>query len=320
VRLARELEALDGKPEGRLTLVRSGGLGDTILLLPTLRLLRAHLPRIRLALVGSAWARALAPLLPFPLGFVPFESSALAPLFVQLDAPDSTGALSAADAVLLYTADPTSPFARNARCLCPGPVIPWPVQPPPGAHAASHLARAATADPIGVADLPLPSLAVPAELREWAQTWLAERLGPGACPAVLHPGSGGRKKCWPAEHFSELAARLGGPVLLLQGPADEAACAAAMAGLPPVPVARAAGLPLSQAAALLARCRLYVGNDSGVSHLAAALGVPTVAVFGPTDPAVWAPLGPRTVAQTAAPGEAWPSPGAVYATIQELLR
>jgi ADP-heptose:LPS heptosyltransferase len=46
-------------------------------------------------------------------------------------------------------------------------------------------------------------------------------------------------------------------------------------------------------AAVLARAGLYVGNDSGVSHLAAAAGCPTVALFGPTDPALWSPVGPR---------------------------
>jgi len=51
-------------------------------------------------------------------------------------------------------------------------------------------------------------------------------------------------------------------------------------------------LPLPLLAAILSRCRLYVGNDSGVTHLAAAVGVPTVAIFGPTDPDVWAPRGP----------------------------
>jgi len=52
-------------------------------------------------------------------------------------------------------------------------------------------------------------------------------------------------------------------------------------------------LPLRTLAGVLARCSVYVGNDSGVSHLAAAVGAPTVAIFGPTDPRVWGPRGPR---------------------------
>ena len=80
------------------------------------------------------------------------------------------------------------------------------------------------------------------------------------------------------------------PVLLSVGPADEwlegFARAMGKAGVPVVSGLSPAGL-----AALLSRCRLYAGSDSGVSHLAAAVGIPTVAVFGPTDPAVWGPRG-----------------------------
>jgi heptosyltransferase-3 len=52
-------------------------------------------------------------------------------------------------------------------------------------------------------------------------------------------------------------------------------------------------LPVRVLGAVLARAGLYVGNDSGVSHLAGAYGAPTIALFGPTDPALWSPVGPR---------------------------
>jgi ADP-heptose:LPS heptosyltransferase len=80
------------------------------------------------------------------------------------------------------------------------------------------------------------------------------------------------------------------PWLLVVGPADEDA-AAPLSALPGcVPVR---DMPIRQLGALLGRAGLYVGNDSGVSHLAAAAGAPTLALFGPTDPAVWAPVGPE---------------------------
>jgi ADP-heptose:LPS heptosyltransferase len=82
----------------------------------------------------------------------------------------------------------------------------------------------------------------------------------------------------------------GRPWLLVEGPADEAA-AAPLRALPGAVVAR--NRPLRELGAILARAGLYVGNDSGITHLAAAWGAPTLALFGPTDPAVWAPLGPR---------------------------
>ena len=62
---------------------------------------------------------------------------------------------------------------------------------------------------------------------------------------------------------------------------------------PPEGALPAHDLPLDQLAALLARTGLHLGNDAGVSHLAAAVGAPTVCLFGPTDASCWAPLGPR---------------------------
>ncbi|MCE5335742.1 MAG: glycosyltransferase family 9 protein [Desulfobacteraceae bacterium] len=113
-------------------------------------------------------------------------------------------------------------------------------------------------------------------------------------PVILHPGSGGRRKIWPLQNWRSLAGWMRGnipePVLLSVGPADEClddfARDMSRAG---IPVLR--GLTLLQTAALLAKSSLYIGSDSGVSHLAASVGAPTVAVFGPTDPNVWGPRG-----------------------------
>jgi ADP-heptose:LPS heptosyltransferase len=65
--------------------------------------------------------------------------------------------------------------------------------------------------------------------------------------------------------------------------------------------------------------RAYVGNDSGVSHLAAALGVPTIAVFGPTDPTVWAPLGPKVAVVAPQDDAPWPAVDNVFVAVCRLL-
>jgi ADP-heptose:LPS heptosyltransferase len=106
---------------------------------------------------------------------------------------------------------------------------------------------------------------------------------------AIHTGSGSAGKNWPRERYIQLAARLierGERIAWIVGPAET--------GLEPFPggdVWRSLTLPWL--AARLARCRLYVGNDSGVTHLAAAAGCPTVALFGQSDPGVWAPRGVR---------------------------
>jgi heptosyltransferase III len=123
----------------------------------------------------------------------------------------------------------------------------------------------------------IPSLTIPT----------VEMTGPA--PVVLHPGSGSERKNWPIERFLQLSrwfADRGESVAWVLGPAEEGVT---------VPRGHAAwrSLPLPDLAGRLARCRLFVGNDSGITHLAAAAGCPTVALFGDSDPRTWAPRGRR---------------------------
>jgi ADP-heptose:LPS heptosyltransferase len=114
---------------------------------------------------------------------------------------------------------------------------------------------------------------------------------------AVHPGSGSPAKNWPFDRFVETARRLspGRPWLLVLGPAEDAAA-------PPAGAIVARGLPLRRLAAVLARAGRFLGNDSGVSHLAAACGTRTLALFGPTDPAQWAPVGQSVRTLRAASG------------------
>ncbi|MBZ5605334.1 MAG: glycosyltransferase family 9 protein [Acidobacteriia bacterium] len=93
---------------------------------------------------------------------------------------------------------------------------------------------------------------------------------------AIHPFSGSSRKNWPLEHFRAIAARLSLPVEWIAGPEDRLEHAVRYDDL-------------YQLACRLARARLYIGNDSGITHLAAAIGVPVLAIFLSTDPAVWAP-------------------------------
>lgn len=95
---------------------------------------------------------------------------------------------------------------------------------------------------------------------------------------VLHPFSGSARKNWPLQGYRELAKLLPGPVEWLAGPEEQLADAVRIEDL-------------GELARWLTGARAYVGNDSGITHLAAAVGVPTVAIFGPTEPTVWSPRG-----------------------------
>ena len=115
---------------------------------------------------------------------------------------------------------------------------------------------------------------------------------------VVHPGSGSREKCWPVERFAKLIAKLRRAkkdVRVLLGEVE----AERFAPEDVATLQEAAGAPVRRPATYvdlfneLRTASLFVGNDSGPTHLAGAMGLPTVALFGATDPAVWKPMGPR---------------------------
>jgi heptosyltransferase-3 len=123
----------------------------------------------------------------------------------------------------------------------------------------------------------------------------------------LHPGSGSESKNWPKENFLELARAtllsLQLPCTVLLGPAEKEQKAfwAASRG---VSLQVMEGLSIVEVCGVLQRAALYVGNDSGITHLAAAVGAPVVALFGPGDPARWAPRGdPVEILRQPAPPE-----------------
>ena len=127
---------------------------------------------------------------------------------------------------------------------------------------------------------------------------------------LLHPGSGGRAKCWPLDGFTALADRLRDcRVTWVLGPAE---CESEDIDLKAIrrrcesqDEALVVEDEFLKAADHIAATDIYVGNDAGMTHLAAAMGRPTVAIYGPTDPAVWRPLGDH-VSPVAPPHQGMP--------------
>jgi ADP-heptose:LPS heptosyltransferase len=265
-------------------LVRAGALGDVLLLRRAVAALRDAGHRVRL-LAPSGPGRAL-------VGAGPSEVASLTPLdgpeMARLMAGEPASAPLAdglrADAVLALTesADLRTrlrPFASRVFSRSPHPT--------PGSHASIWLA--APARGLGGDPTSEPAtLVFSPEERQAAQA-AAPSLSPGFL--AIHPGSGSATKNWPANRFAALvdAHARGRPWLLVIGPADDEAAAPLRRRPGVVPVR---DVPIRVLGGLLAHAGLYVGNDSGVSHLAAAAGAPTLTLFGPTDPKVWAPVGP----------------------------
>ena len=145
---------------------------------------------------------------------------------------------------------------------------------------------------VGAAAGGRPAVALKADALAWARAWLrAEGLDTKRILTVA-PGSGATEKNWPREYFRAVIdwwrRSCCGEALVVLGPAEDAD---ASAWTPVAAVAR--NQSLARLAALLSLSEVYLGNDSGVTHLAAAAGAETLALFGPTDAAEWAPRGPR---------------------------
>jgi heptosyltransferase III len=272
----------------RALVVRSGALGDVLLLRRAVARLRA----------GGYHVHLVAPAGAGP-ALVGTGGSEVAGLTAS-DAPGSAGLWAAdggcPDAVRAHLATPgalavafTGSAAVAANLAAAGAtVLARSPAPPPGQHAADWLSGVLDASGLPPPHPPEPCLRPTEDERAAARPWL-DRL-PERFVAV-HAGSGSARKNWPVARFAEVARALAGgdPVLWIEGPADTPTEPSAL----DIPTSvRVRSLPVRALAAVLARAAVYVGNDSGVSHLAAAAGAPTVAIFGPTDPAQWSPLGP----------------------------
>ena len=277
-----------------LVVIRPGAIGDALLATPALAAIcamKAGQPLLFIAhpAVGPLIVReALAD------GFIPRDAPAADALFAPTPrlAHEHLGPLGAAVA---WTADPDGLLRANLTALGARPLIVAPSRPPDGSdkHVAKHLldslAPLHLSSPRAVESFCLPS----APSRRSAR----ERPAAGVGPRVLvHPGSGSPRKNWPAEHFAALVDKLRScteaNVSVLSGPADDEPIARfnASVGKPCAVLRERTLLELFE---LLADCDLYVGNDSGMSHLAGLSGAPTLTLFGPTDPRLWRPLGPR---------------------------
>ena len=130
-----------------------------------------------------------------------------------------------------------------------------------------------------------------------ARDFLSQNLGPKDLFVLLHPGSGGKQKLWAVAGWlsviNKLSAHSHIRFALLQGPADAGIVENLRSQLESNSLIPVENWQLGKLAALMHEADLYLGNDSGITHLAAACGTPTIALFGPTDPQIWGPQGPQ---------------------------
>ena len=304
------------KETQRAVILQPGALGDCLLTLPLVRLMKEALELGGVDLVGHAEYIGILPERTCVDSIRSIDTAELHRLFAapaSFDLADRDPLIHMfADYswIITFLGDPGSDFEQNliftANCSHSAEVITLPLKPPDGAR--QHIAEFYLKQFAQQGGLPPDQARIPErydpiqvreadrdrglELLEQADVDLSRRL------VVIHPGSGGPNKCWHLDNFLSLARELGdreAEVLFLLGPAE-------VERLRPSEKVQIHGagkcvahLALTQVIGLLSCADAFLGNDSGVTHLAAGMGVRTIALFGPTDPAVYRPLG-QTVA------------------------
>lgn len=260
----------------RVLVLRGGALGDFLVTLPALALLRGRWPDARIEVVGNAPAAQLA----VNRGLVDVAHSQHAAKWSALygTAPlpaEFADWLDGFDLIVNFWPDRGGELRRRFP-RHPGQRFLFAGAMPTLAPASAHYC-----EPLSVLGL---------HTGKFVYTLTTHR--PGRRVVALHPGSGSPAKNWPVPRWRELAEELhrdvGAQLLIVTGEADETARAAlADLGTP------LHDRPLEELVTELARATVFIGHDSGVSHLAAACETPSVLLFGPTDPAIWAPPAPH---------------------------
>jgi ADP-heptose:LPS heptosyltransferase len=278
-----------------ILVIHPGGLGDVLLSLDALAAMRAGSPHHAIVLLAGSEVGQLLVHCGVIDQSLPIESSQLSALFTGEEqlSDDQLGVFRQCDLVVGWLSDQTGLLRRTMQELGIPRVILRSPASTEGHHQSDRFIQTLQGE-FPAEARPLFRLQLSEQvLQSGADALRAIGIGQRVPLIICHPGSGSRHKCVRADTWGTLIrgcrARQLMPVVVL-GPADDQVEAAIREqGLPELPILRPQSITML--AAILAQAQGYIGHDSGVTHLAALLGVPTVAMFGPTDEQRWAPRG-----------------------------
>ena len=272
--------------QSKILMIRGGAIGDFILTLPVLAALRGHFPNVRLEVLGYPHIAGLAQAGGRADAVASIDAGPLAGFFARHGnlSPDLRDYFASFAIIVSFLFDPDGIFQANVARCSKALFIAGPHRPDDaaGLHATKVFLKPLERLAIYDAD-PVPRLALVPR-----SSSLIPRL-------ALHPGSGSERKNWPEAKWLEfLQALVEGTAwnfLLVGGEAEGARLERLAAVVPAQRREIARCLPLPVLAEKIAGCHAFIGHDSGISHLATALGVRTLVLWGDTVESVWRPLG-----------------------------
>lgn len=278
----------------KILVIRQGAIGDVVVTIPTLELLRENYASVVIEILGNVNNLELVDDCRLVDNITPAEAKLTAGLYVEdgdID-PDLRDYFSSFDIILAYMKDSDGVIERNLKRAGADKIFkmnPFPSED--GPHAIEY--TAGMLEFLGIKYTPplYPHLHLQSAHRDRASSLLKDALASKPLVAI-HPRTWGEKS-WPLESFISLGRwveeSIGGKSVWLIGPVEQECAAAIESSFPSSPIINEHSL--MGLAAIVERCDLYFGCDTGISHIAAAVGTPVISLFGPTNPKVWAPRG-----------------------------
>jgi heptosyltransferase-2 len=290
----------------RILVIRGGAIGDFIVTLPALKALREACPHAHIEILGYKHIAVLAENRFYAQAVRSIEYGSLSGFFAKnSELPAELADYFASfDLIISYLYDPDGVFESNLRRCGVRNLLWGPAKiVETSDHAARQLARPIEELGIRVVDLTEKIFLSEEDCqfgREFLQT-------PSQPIIAIHPGSGSKEKNWPLQNWIELFSREHWHVedrpslIFISGEADEAQAAQLEHTWKDQDIRFAKNLPLPHLAGVLEHS-IFIGHDSGISHLAAAAGANCILLFGPTDPNLWAPRNENVQVVTAESG------------------
>ncbi len=271
---------------GKILVIRGGAIGDFLLTLPALSALRTAFPETHLELLSYPRVAELARTAGIVDGFRSIEARPLARFFARnatLD-PEWSSYFESVNLIISYLFDPDDIFKTNIATVTKAQFIQAQHRPNESEDLHATAAFLKPLERLAIFDAdPVPRINL-SHTENLSGQWLA-----------IHPGSGSEKKNWPEANWAKMilgiVARRSTNILLVGGEAEGDRLDRIESAVPPNRVQLARNLSLSDLAELLLQCRAFAGHDSGITHLAAALGVPALCIWGPNKDTIWRPLG-----------------------------
>jgi ADP-heptose:LPS heptosyltransferase len=275
--------------------------------LPVLETLRDAYPKAKAVIMGFPRILELVDQRFYADEILSIDQRGMASFFFRggpLDGPLSQF-FSTFDLLVVFGKDGEGTLISNLKQVCKGLIFhinPFP-QWTERIHQTDHLLRELSRYGFPPSEK-IPRLFLSEKDKDWGKSFcrvkgLTEQERSKAI--LIHPGSGSKKKVWPLERFLKLThyfqKHFTGRILVVLGPAEGPEVQKAFEGmeweLGSTAPFLVKGLSLLELASVMEGCHLFIGNDSGITHMAAALGLPTIAIFGPSDHKMWSPRGEK---------------------------